>query len=194
MIYDHHIVFGVIASIIGLLSYPLYFRDILKGLSKPHVFSWFIWFLLTGITFLIQLAEGGGAGSIVTGVESLCCFALAVLAYTKGEREITRSDWVCFALALVAIVLWQLADAPTFAVVMVIVADTLALIPTLRKSYIKPHQETASQYALSSLHWVIAIIALESLAPANWLVPAWMATFDMVLVAVLLVRRKQLRV
>ncbi len=192
MTYDYHIVLGVIAAIIGICSYPLYLRDILKGLSKPHVFSWFVWFLLTGITFLIQLSEGGGAGSIVAGIESLCCLTIAVLAYTRGEREITRSDWACFVLALIAVVLWQLADAPLLAVVMLIVADTLALIPTLRKSYLRPHQETASQYALSSFHWIIAIIALESFAPANWLVPAWMCFFDAVLVALLLIRRRQL--
>jgi len=192
VIYDYHIVLAALGIIIGLLSFVPYFRDIFRGLTKPHVFSWFIWSLLVGITFLIQVAEGGGVGAWVTGIEALCCAAVTIFAYTRGEKNITRSDWICFVLALFAIVLWRLADQPLAAVILVLVADMLGYIPTLRKSYSKPHEETASQYALSAVHWVLAISALQVFMLTTWLYPAWMAVFDSVLVATLLIRRRQL--
>lgn len=194
MSYDYHIVLAAAGAVIGLLSYPLYFRDIIAGSTKPHVFSWFIWTLLTGITFLIQISEHAGAGSVVTGIESVCCLSVTVFAYTRGEKNITRSDWVCFVLALIAVVLWQLAHQPLLAVWLVICADILGYIPTLRKSYLRPNEETASQFVLSAVHWVFSIAALQVFLLTTWLYPAWMATFDAVLVATILIRRGQLKV
>ncbi len=193
MLYDYHIVFATVGSLIGLLSFVPYFRDILNRSTKPHVFSWFLWSLLVGITFFIQLSEGAGAGAWVTGIEALCCFAVTVFAFTRGEKNITRSDWVCFCLALVAIVLWRFAHQPLLAVLLVICADSLAFIPTFRKSYAKPDEETASQYALSSVHWIFSIAAFQTFTLTTWLYPAWIGVFDAVLVATLLIRRRQLR-
>ena len=193
MTYDYHLVLASLGAGIGLLSFVPYFRDIFRGTTKPHVFSWFIWFLLVGITFLIQVSEGGGIGAVVTGIESLCCLGVTIFAYTRGEKNITRSDWVCFVLALVAIALWQLANQPLLAVILVLIADMLGYIPTFRKSYSKPHEETASQYALSAVHWVLAISALQVFLLTTWLYPAWMAVFDSILVATLLIRRRQLK-
>ncbi len=192
MIYDYHVVFATLGTGIGLLSFVPYFRDILNNSTKPHVFSWFIWSLLVGVTFLIQVAEGGGIGAVVTGIEALCCAAVTVFAYTRGEKNITRSDWVCLCLALLAIVLWRLAHQPLLAVLLVICADMFAYIPTLRKSYVRPHEETVSQYALSAVHWVLAVAALQTFLLTTWLYPAWMAVFDAVLVATILIRRRQL--
>ena len=132
--YDYHIILATLGTVIGLLSFVPYFRDILSGSTKPHVFSWFVWSLLVGITFFIQLAEGGGIGAWVTGIESLCCFAVTIFAYTRGEKNITRSDWVCLCMALVAILLWRLAHQPLLAILLVICADLFAYIPTFRKS------------------------------------------------------------
>ena len=64
--------FKIVATIIGaLLTFIgayLYYKDMFSGLTKPHIFTWFIWTLLTGIAFAGQLAGGGGLGSWVMGV------------------------------------------------------------------------------------------------------------------------------
>ena len=187
---DYHVVLAALGAAIGLASFVPYFRDIVRRTTKPHIFSWILWTILVGTTFFIQIAEGGGAGAWVTGVEALCCGAVAVFSYTRGEKNITRSDWACFLIALIAIVLWRFAQAPLLATLFVIFADSLAFIPTFRKSLSKPHEEIASQYALSSLHWIFSILALQSFALTTWLYPAWIGTFDAVLVATLLIRRR----
>ena len=188
--YDYRILFAILGATIGLLSFVPYFRDILNRSTKPHVFSWFIWSILVGITFFIQVTEGGGIGALVTGIESLCCAAVTVFAFTRGEKNITRSDWICLCLALLAIALWLLAHQPLLSVLLVICADMLAYIPTFRKSYVRPHEETALQFAMSSVHWVLAIVALQTFLLTTWLYPAWMAVFDAVLVATILIRRR----
>ncbi len=194
MISGYQIAFATLGAVIGLASFVPYFRDIFRGTTKPHIFSWAIWTVLIGITFFIQLQSGGGAGSWVTGIEALCCAAVAVFAYTRGEKEITRVDWACFVLALVAIVLWRFAQEPLLATLFVIAADSLGFVPTFRKSFVRPNEETALQYAMSSVHWIFSIAAFQSLVLTTWLYPAWIGTFDAVLVATILMRRRQLNV
>ncbi len=190
--YDYQVALVTIGTIIGLASFYPYYRDIVKGTTKPHVFSWLIWSLLVGITFFIQLAEGGGIGAIVTGIESLCCFGITLFAYTRGEKIIPFTDWICLFLAIAAIVLWQGADQPLLAVLFIILADFFAFLPTFRKSYNRPYQETISQFAMSSVRWFLVIPALETLTLTTFLYPLWCGVLDGVLVATLVIRRKQL--
>jgi len=192
VIYDYHVVFAVAGSALGLLSFVFYFKDIFRGLTKPHIFTWIVWTLLTGLTSLIQFSEGGGAGAWVAGVESLSCLGVALLAYSRGEKNITRVDWICFGGALLATGMWLLADQPLAAILLVIGADALGFAPTFRKSYWRPHEETVSMYTLSASHWIFSIIALQVLTLTTVLYPAVITMLDLTLVATLLIRRKQL--
>src|SRR3989338_9631999 len=97
---DYKIVLGIIAIILGFVGYMPYFREMFLGKTRPHVFSWFVWGLLTGIAFFAQIAKGGGAGAWVTGFSAIICFCIAVLAFFYGEKQITKSDWFSFAGAL----------------------------------------------------------------------------------------------
>lgn len=36
-------IIGVTAVLLAFISYAPYIRDILKGRTKPHVYSWFVW-------------------------------------------------------------------------------------------------------------------------------------------------------
>lgn len=190
--YEYHFVFAFVATVLGIVGFVPYFRDIFRGHTKPHVFTWAIWSLLTGITFLIQLAEGGGFGAWVTGVESVTCMAVLALSFSRGEKNITRSDVASFIAALIAIALWLLAHQPLLAVLLVCSADVLGYFPTLRKSYSKPTEETATLYSLSAIHWLLSIVALQSITVITLLYPAVAALFDIILVATLLIRRRQL--
>ncbi len=194
MVDDYKSVLGILAAIIGIVAFVPYYRDIFRGTTKPHLFTWSIFSLLLSITFLIQVSEGGGAGAWATGVEALCCLGVAGLAFHRGEKNIKKLDWICFFAALIAIALWLFADQPLIAIMFVVSADALGFFPTFRKSYNKPHEETATNYALGAARWPLAILALQSLTPVNWLYPAAIALLDLALVAMLLIRRRQLKV
>lgn len=188
---DYKIILALLATLIGLIGYIPYFRDIFKGTTKPHVFSWFIWSLLTGIAFAAQVVEGAGPGAWVTGFTAVVCSAVAVLAFSKGEKEITKSDWVCLVLALLGIALWLVTDNPLTAVIVVTITDALAFIPTFRKTYFKPHEETLTEYALAAVKFFISIIALESLTLSTWLYPASLVIMNGAFVVMALIRRRK---
>jgi hypothetical protein len=183
---------GVIAIVIALISYAPYFRNIFKGTTKPHAFTWLVWTLLTAVAFIGQLSDGGGAGAWVTGVTAFISFFIFLAALWRGEKNIVLVDWVSLIGAGAALLLWFLTNNPLLSVVLITVIDALGFLPTFRKSYHKPYEETASTYLLSGIKFIIAIIALENLTVITWLYPASLVLMDALFVGMLLVRRAQL--
>jgi hypothetical protein len=78
------VVLSTLAIIISIIAYIPYFRDIFKGKTKPHAFSWLIWSVMLTIAFIAQLVEEGGAGAWVTGATAILCSAVFTLALFKG--------------------------------------------------------------------------------------------------------------
>ena len=54
---------GVIAVLLTFSGYIPYIRDITKGKTKPHVFSWFLWGFVTLIVFALQSYAHAGIGA-----------------------------------------------------------------------------------------------------------------------------------
>ncbi len=193
MIFDYHIVLSGIGIAVAALRYILYFRDINRGTVKPHVFSWFLWGLLTGIIFVAQFVSGAGPAAWVAGFVTVACFGISVFAFYKGSTDIVASDWVCLVGALGAIGLWQLTSNPLAAVIIVMIADGISYIPTYRKSFHKPYEESASGFALAASRSVFALAALESFATVNWIHTAFLIFADGGCAVFLWIRRKQLK-
>lgn len=80
-----------------------------------------------------------------------------LLGFRKGFVEYTRFDVVCQAAAIAGIILWQLFNSPTIGVLASVTLDFIGALPTLKHSWIKPHEETWPTYALSGVgglwHW-----------------------------------------
>ena len=192
MTYDYHVVLGILAACIGVVSLAPYIRDMFKATTKPHPLTWFVWALINIIAFFAQVAAGGGPGAWVSGVVALECFAVALLSLSRGEKRITVLDWWCFAGALAGVIFWQLTNSPLVAVIFVTLTDALASVPTFRKSYLRPHEETVSSYLLGTLRSLLALPALQVFNVTTVLYLAFIAVSDALLVVMVLLRRRQL--
>jgi hypothetical protein len=186
------IVLAILATIIGFVGYVPYFRDIFKGKTKPHIFSWFVWGLLIGIDFVVQITRGGGAGSWVTGFSSVVCLTIAALALVRGEKEITRADWICFVVGIIGIILWFFTKNPFLTVVLIAITDAVAFIPTFRKTYKKPYEETLMSYVCTTLKWVIGVAALRSLTVTIALYPVSLVLTNSIFISMVIWRRRSL--
>jgi hypothetical protein len=190
---DFKAMFGAVAVIIAFVGYVPYFIDIFKGKTKPHAFSWFVWGLLTGIAFFAQVVKQGGAGAWVTGFSSLVTSSIFVLALFKGNKSYVLFDWISLIAALVAMLLWWLTKDPLLSVILVTIVDAVGFLPTIRKGYLKPNEETISTFALSSIKFIFGIFALESFTFVNWLYPLSLVLMNGGFATLLFIRRKQLK-
>ncbi len=189
---EYKTILGIAAVLIGLVSYIPYYRDIMRGATKPHPFSWFAFALILGITFFAQLVTGGGAGAWVNGVSAVAVFGIAVLSLSKGDRDITTFDWFCFGGAILGIVLWRITDDPFTAVIIVTSTDTLAFAPTFRKAYLRPHEETMSLFVFSAAKYTVSLFALTLFTPTTALFPVFLVASNLALVFLLVLRRRSL--
>lgn len=185
-------VLGITATAIAFVSYIPYFRDIFKGKTRPHAFSWLVFGIITIIGFAGQLTGGAGAGSWVTGFSGLVCFVIFYLALTRGEKNILFVDWLSLVGAFVAIIFWVLTKGPLLSVVLITLISLLGFFPTIRKSYQKPNQETLSSYALSGFKFLLGLFALNNFTVVTALYPIAIIIINWAFVGMLVVRRKQL--
>lgn len=174
-----------------IAAYVPYYRDILRHKTHPHIYSWGLWSILTALLAILQIKGGAGAAAWVTIVVGLLCAGVVALSFRIGNKDITKSDTGVAALSLLALVFWLVADQPVLAMTLVVLADVLAFVPTIRKSYHKPYSETLSLYVTNVFRFMLAFAAIQTYTflSAAWIV-TWMlanALFSLMLI----VRRRQ---
>lgn len=192
MTYDYHIIFGALGVLLGLVAYGLYFRSIFRGETKPHIFTWLTFTLIDGTVFFAQILHGAGPGSWILLLSVVENTIVVVLATRWGEKHITRSDWVSFFGALFGILLWWLTDNALAAVVVASIINILAVVPTLRKSYLRPDQESVTLWSIDLLRFSLSMAALVSFNLTTALFPAVIILANASVVALVLLRRRQL--
>lgn len=184
---------SAIAVVLTFVAYIPYYRDILKGKTHPHVYTWSLWGLLTILLVGLQLIGGAGSATWVTAAAGLLCIGVVVLSLKRGKKDITSSDTIIALLALAAIGFWLVADQPVISIILVIIADALAFIPTVRKSWNKPYTETLSLYITNALRFVLALAAVETFTflSVSWII--FWAVSNALFSVLLVVRRKRVK-
>jgi hypothetical protein len=186
-------IISAIAVVLTFIAYIPYYRDILHGRTRPHVYSWSLWGLLTVLIVALQIKGGAGAATWVTAAAGLLCLGVVVLSLRNGKRDITLSDTITAVLSLIAIGVWLIAKQPVVSIILVVLADMLAFFPTVRKSWNQPYAETLSLYITNALRFALVILAIKhyTILSTLW-VAAW-ATANGLFAVMLIVRRKTLR-
>lgn len=170
--FDYKIILGAAAVVLGVLAYAPYLKSIFYGQTRPHLFSWLVWFLIQGIGFFAQMSKGAGAGAWVTGLTAFLCFSVFIASFFKGEKNITKLDIASFLGAMLALVLWFYTSNPLIAIVLISVTDFLGFVPTFRKAYYKPQEEAVIIYEFYVLVWLLSLLALRSYNPTTVIYPA----------------------
>lgn len=183
-------VIGLITVCLGLIAYAPYFVDIFRGKIKPHPYSWFVWAITATIMFFLQILHGGGAMSWSTLTVGLISFAICVLAWRAGgKRLITRNDRVALGAALVAICLWLFAREPTLAMLLLVSADVLGFIPSVRKTWKDPYSETLPMWLINVVRHTLNIFAISTYSLLTLVDPVVWAVCNFGFVVMVLVRR-----
>lgn len=188
---EQKVIIGILTVILAVISYIPYFRDMLSGKTKPHAFSWLIWAVLNGIAYIGLVLDKGGAGSWPLGFTVLAMTAIFLVSLKKGEKDIRPFDWFCLIAAGLALIPWLLADSPLISIILITIIDLLGFMPTIRKVYKKPHEETLFTHVLSTIKYGLILVALQAYTAVTVLFPLAVFIADALLVVLIMVRRKQ---
>lgn len=185
-------IIGVIAVILTFVGYIPYIRDTIRGKTQPHIYSWLLWGFITAIAFGVQVSGHAGPGSLVTIAAALVCFVIMAFGLRRGQKDITKSDTIFFILGLIATSIWLIAKQPVLSVLLLSAVDMLGFVPTIRKSWHKPHSETLLTYQLNTFRFALALLALDRYTMVTALYPATWVLANGLFSVLLVVRRKAL--
>lgn len=185
-------ILGGIAFLIGLVGHSFYVVSILQNKTKPHLFTWLVWGIITGIAYAAQISDNAGPGSWQMGVSSFLCLMTAAMALKWGEKEITRGDKIALAASLIAIIPWLITKNPLGSVILISIIDCVAYYPTFRKSWNKPHEENLTTYLMANLKISISLFALLNFTLITALYPIVLIIANGAFIIMCIVRRRKL--
>jgi hypothetical protein len=183
---------SAVAIVLAFVGYAPYISDVVKGRTRPHIFSWLIWTIVTAIIFALQVNAGAGSGAYVTLALVGLLLAVLLLALRNGDRDIKRTDVAFLVLAILCIPLWLVVEQPVLSIVVLSTIDMLGFAPTLRKSWTDPFSETLSLYVITTLRHGLSILALFEYNLVTMLFPLTWVFANAAFAVLLIVRRRQL--
>lgn len=183
----------IVSLLLALLAYIPYFRDIFRGKTRPHAFTWLVWCVMSTVAFFSQVSDGGGVGTWVLAFTALVNFGIFTLSLYKGETKINTVDWFCLMGAFLGVALFTYNQDPPMSLIIISAVDIIGFIPTVRKSLLNPYQETASTFSITSLKYIFSILALENYTFITVVYPTVVGTMNALFVSLLLVQRTKIK-
>jgi len=160
---DEKILFWIISVALTIIGYYIYIKDIYYWQNKPHFYSWFVWWIITSILYIIQIQHWWWAGAWVALISWIMSFVIAIIAFTKWTKDITKSDTISLILAFISIWLWIGRENVLYSVLLLVAIDIFWYYPTFRKSIVNPYEENYMLYLISIFKFWIAIFALNTI-------------------------------
>ena len=156
----------IISAALSLSGAFAYIRDIFRGRTKPNLVSWGLWALAPLIATGAALsanADGWATVRIFMSGFTPLLITIAALMAPQSYWKLTKFDYACGVLSLIALGFWLLAGQPVLAILLAAAADLLALLPTAIKAWKFPETETLYT-------WFIGLFTASIVLPA---IPVW---------------------
>ncbi|MCL5435818.1 MAG: hypothetical protein M1275_01950 [Patescibacteria group bacterium] len=140
------VLLSVLVSVFGSSAY---IRDTLKGKTKPNRVSWSLWALAPLIGTAAALYARADVWATIriflAGFLPLIVFTASFIN-RQSYWKLTLFDALCGLCSALALIVWATIDSPQAAILLAVLGDGFALLPTLRKAWTNPETETGLTY------------------------------------------------
>lgn len=187
-------ILGIIAGVISSIAYIVYIWSILKGESKPSRVTWWIWTFM-GLILAVSYYFSGARNTIWSPIiEFIGPLIIAVMSikYREGGIE-NKSDIICFVGGILSIISWIVFNSPIIALITGLFVDIFAIIPTIKKSYLRPEDENIWAWFGTGIADITNLFAAERMSFGILILPAYMVIVDFSVILVLFVSKKRKR-
>ncbi|MHB1487535.1 MAG: hypothetical protein ACYCS7_06265 [Acidimicrobiales bacterium] len=186
----HFVILGVVGGGVGQV---LYVRDTITGRTRPNRVTWLLWAVAPLLAFAVEIRSGVGLRALMTFMVGFG--PLAVLGASFLNRasvwHVTRLDLVCGGLSVMGTVAWLITEQGLVALSASILADLLAAIPTVVKSWRRPGSESANVYGGALFSAVVTLLTVRHVSAAMVAFPLYIALLAATMIGIILVRHRQ---
>jgi len=180
MINQNFVILGAIIAAAGSVSYLI---DTLKGKVKPNRVSFLLWSLAPLIAFFAEIKQGVGIQALMTFVVGFLPLTIFIASFVnkKAVWKLTGFVLMCGALSIVGLVLWYITKSGNIAIIFSILADGLAALPTVVKSFNYPETESAWPYFASTISAILTLLTVKVWNLANIGFPLYIILITLVI-------------
>lgn len=167
--------FVFLAAIINLAGTGSYALDTFRGRTKPNRVTWFLWGFIPLIIFFAQMSQDVGLSLVYTFIIAagpLLVFSASFLN-KQAYWKIGRFDIICGATAVLALILWLVSGDGMTAIVLSLLADFMAALPTIVKAYRFPETETPTAYFAGIISSVLTLLTISNWNFATYILPLY---------------------
>ena len=152
-----------LGTAIGALGTAVYLRDTLRGTTKPNRVTWLLWAFAPLLAAVVEFDQGVGLRALPTfmiGFMPLLVFAASFVNPASVWR-IRRFDYACGAVSVIGTLVWLITRNGVLAISAAIVADFMAGLPTVQKSWTHPETETVHSYAGAAISMAVVLLTID---------------------------------
>lgn len=177
---------GAAAGAISFVGYAIYMWSTVRGITKPNRATWWI-LTLVGVMIALSYYSEGARNTIWVPVSYVIGpLLVAILSVRYGESSWETLDILCLSTACFSALIWYFYQSPFTVLAVNIVMDFVALVPTIKKSYLRPDGEDALAWSVESVSGVLNVIALERWAFGLAFYPVYLLLINSAVTALLL--------
>lgn len=142
---------ALLSGMLGAYATIPYVRAILNGKTKPHQFSWLVFFIMNGVTFLSQFLAGARKSVVLYAIFFIGSGIILLLSLKYGVRDTSKWDRILLGLALITITIWVITQSNSIAIWLTVLVDVIAETMLVLKIKHKPHSEDPKAWVFASL-------------------------------------------
>lgn len=184
MIHPNFVIIGALIQFFGSWSY---LAETIKGKVKPNRVTWLLWSIAPLVAFSAQIQQGVGINSLTTFIVGFVPLIIFIASFInkKAEWKLGKLDITCGVLSLLGLILWYTTQVGNIAILFSILADGLAALPTLVKSYKYPETENDSVFIAGVINAGIGIFAIQQWRFEYYSFPVYLLLINLALAALI---------
>ena len=153
---------GIIAGILSFSAYFIYISTTIFGKTKPNRATWWILTLIGAMIASSYYVAGARATIWVALSYVLGPLIIAILSIKYGEGErLERLDKWCLSVAIISLPIWYISKSAILVLCINIFLDFVGLLPTVKKSYLRPGGEDRIAWTIESFASLFNVFAIE---------------------------------
>ena len=183
------LIFGLLGSVFTIICFIPYIVSILKGKTKPNRATWWVWAINGTVLSMGNIAIGANYTLLPIICPVVAQWCIAILSIKYGEGGWNRFDRRCFIASGISFILWRILNYDLIAVILPLLVDIFAALPTLKKSFAEPETEDLLTYALYTVGGLFTAMAVQEWTFAIAITPIYILLLNAAIV-LLLTRHK----
>ena len=162
------IIATIINTLLLTLIYMRRFRGLLNRTYQMNPLSLMAWMLDSVLASIFLAVSGNFIFMVITLLALIYQTIALVLSIVtmrgrKREWKITHSDYICFALAILAAALYYLTNDAMIGATILFIGGVFGEMPQLRKAYVAPKTDQLNLYVIATIRALVGICALQQL-------------------------------